>query len=77
MRDGSGRGFRLAAVNIAEYRQRGHGYRSSWRWLGMGFSQHAGMVIARDGTDECRRAYSPRKHNDPVTGVKAPCRCRI
>ena len=35
----------------------------------MGFSQHAGMVICADGTDEAARRLERVLWNDPATGV--------
>jgi len=37
--------------------------------VGMGFSQHAGMVIVADGTDEAARRLERTLWNDPATGV--------
>ncbi|GHA62675.1 urocanate hydratase [Photobacterium aphoticum] len=37
--------------------------------VGMGFSQHAGMVIVCDGTDEAAERIARVLHNDPATGV--------
>ncbi len=37
--------------------------------VGMGFSQHAGMVIVCDGTDEAAARIRRVLHNDPATGV--------
>ena len=37
--------------------------------VGMGFSQHAGMVIVCDGTEEADRRIARVLHNDPATGV--------
>ena len=37
--------------------------------VGMGFSQHAGMVIVCDGTDEAARRIARVLWNDPATGV--------
>ncbi|HCL6739616.1 TPA: urocanate hydratase, partial [Citrobacter freundii] len=37
--------------------------------VGMGFSQHAGMVIVCDGTDEAAARIARVLHNDPATGV--------
>ena len=37
--------------------------------VGMGFSQHAGMVIVADGTDEAARRLERVLWNDPGTGV--------
>lgn len=35
----------------------------------MGFSQHAGMVIVCDGSEEADRRIARVLHNDPATGV--------
>ena len=37
--------------------------------VGMGFSQHAGMVIVADGTDDAARRLKRVLWNDPATGV--------
>ncbi|MBN8999880.1 MAG: urocanate hydratase, partial [Rhizobiales bacterium] len=37
--------------------------------VGMGFSQHAGMVICADGSDEAARRLERVLWNDPATGV--------
>ncbi|MFT4819492.1 MAG: urocanate hydratase [Candidatus Pseudothioglobus sp.] len=37
--------------------------------VGMGFSQHAGMVIVCDGSDEAAVRVGRVLHNDPATGV--------
>ncbi|MGH1366851.1 MAG: urocanate hydratase [Calditrichia bacterium] len=37
--------------------------------VGMGFSQHAGMVILADGTDRAERCIRRVLHNDPALGV--------
>lgn len=37
--------------------------------VGMGFSQHAGVVIVADGTDEASARIARVLHNDPATGV--------
>ena len=37
--------------------------------VGIGFSQHAGMVIVADGTDEAARRLERVLWNDPATGV--------
>ncbi|HEM8610815.1 TPA: urocanate hydratase [Citrobacter amalonaticus] len=37
--------------------------------VGMGFSQHAGMVIVCDGSDEAAERIARVLHNDPATGV--------
>ncbi len=42
--------------------------------VGMGFSQHSGMVICADGTDDAARRLERVLWNDPATG-DAPCGC--
>jgi urocanate hydratase len=37
--------------------------------VGIGYSQHAGMVIVCDGTDAAARRLARVLHNDPATGV--------
>ena len=37
--------------------------------VGMGFSQHAGMVIVCDGTEEADERIARVLFNDPATGV--------
>lgn len=37
--------------------------------VGMGFSQHAGVVIVADGSDEAASRIKRVLHNDPATGV--------
>jgi urocanate hydratase len=37
--------------------------------VGMGFSQHAGMVIVADGTEAAARRLQRVLTNDPATGV--------
>ena len=37
--------------------------------VGMGFSQHAGMVIVADGTADAARRIARVLWNDPATGV--------
>ena len=37
--------------------------------VGMGFSQHAGMVIVCDGSEEADRRIARVLHNDPASGV--------
>ncbi len=37
--------------------------------VGMGFSQHAGMVIVCDGTEEADKRIARVLFNDPATGV--------
>uniref|UniRef100_A0A1I8ADB5 Urocanate hydratase n=1 Tax=Steinernema glaseri TaxID=37863 RepID=A0A1I8ADB5_9BILA len=39
--------------------------------VGMGFSQHSGMVIVCDGTDEAAERIARVLHNDPATGLRA------
>ncbi len=45
--------------------------------VGMGFSQHAGMVIVCDGTPEAAKRIERVLWNDPATGVMRPCRRRL
>ena len=45
--------------------------------VGIGFSQHAGMVIVCDGTPEAARRLERVLTNDPATGRHAPRRCRL
>ena len=66
------RGVRLAAAQRpAQLRARG----ATWVSLhhgggvGMGYSQHAGMVIVCDGTPEAARRLERVLWNDPATGV--------
>ena len=40
--------------------------------VGMGYSQHSGMVICADGTDEAARRLERVLWNDPATGVMRP-----
>ncbi len=40
--------------------------------VGMGFSQHAGMVIVADGTEDAPRRLARVLWNDPATGVMRP-----
>ena len=35
----------------------------------MGFSQHSGMVICCDGTEDASQRITRVLHNDPATGV--------
>ena len=72
MRDGSRRGLRLAAAQrAAQHRVSG----ATWVSLhhgggvGMGYSQHAGMVIVADGTEAAARRLERVLWNDPATGV--------
>jgi urocanate hydratase len=37
--------------------------------VGMGYSQHAGMVIVADGTDDAARRLGRVLWNDPASGV--------
>ena len=37
--------------------------------VGMGFSQHSGVVIVCDGTDDAAKRIARVLHNDPATGV--------
>ncbi|MEN7548222.1 urocanate hydratase [Rapidithrix thailandica] len=37
--------------------------------VGMGYSQHAGMVVLADGTDRAERCLQRVLHNDPAMGV--------
>ncbi|MFY0689632.1 MAG: urocanate hydratase [Cyclobacteriaceae bacterium] len=37
--------------------------------VGMGYSQHAGMVVLADGTDRAERCLKRVLHNDPAMGV--------
>jgi urocanate hydratase len=37
--------------------------------VGMGFSQHSGMVIVADGTEDAQRRLGRVLWNDPGTGV--------
>ena len=37
--------------------------------VGMGFSQHAGVVIVADGSDEAKQRIARVLWNDPATGV--------
>jgi len=37
--------------------------------VGMGYSQHAGMVIVADGSDDAARRIGRVLWNDPATGV--------
>ena len=45
--------------------------------VGMGFSQHAGMVIVCDGTPEAGEADRPRVVERSRHRRDAPCRCRL
>ena len=45
--------------------------------VGMGFSQHAGVVIVCDGTPAAARRIERVLWNDPATGVHASCRRRL
>jgi len=37
--------------------------------VGMGYSQHAGMVVVADGTDRAERCLKRVLHNDPAMGI--------
>jgi urocanate hydratase len=37
--------------------------------VGMGYSQHAGMVVLADGTDRAERCLSRVLYNDPALGI--------
>jgi urocanate hydratase len=37
--------------------------------VGMGYSQHAGMVVVCDGTEDAARRIARVLWNDPATGV--------
>jgi urocanate hydratase len=37
--------------------------------VGMGFSQHAGMVVVADGTERAERCLSRVLHIDPAMGI--------
>lgn len=37
--------------------------------VGIGYSQHAGMVVLSDGTNEAARRLSRVLHNDPAMGI--------
>jgi urocanate hydratase len=37
--------------------------------VGMGYSQHAGMVVLADGTERAERCLKRVLHNDPAIGV--------
>ena len=45
--------------------------------VGMGFSQHAGMVMVADGTEAAARRLARVLWNDPAIGRDAPRRCRL
>ena len=45
--------------------------------VGIGYSQHAGMVIVADGTPAAARAAGARAHQRPRHRRHAPCRCRL
>ncbi len=71
MRDGSDAVSGLAAA------QRAAELREWCTWVslhhgggvGMGFSQHSGMVICCDGTEDAARRIARVLWNDPATGV--------
>jgi urocanate hydratase len=37
--------------------------------VGMGYSQHAGMVVLADGTDRAERCIKRVLYNDPALGI--------
>ena len=37
--------------------------------VGMGYSQHAGMVVVADGSDRAERCLQRVLHNDPAMGI--------
>jgi urocanate hydratase len=37
--------------------------------VGMGYSQHAGMVVLADGTERAERCLKRVLHNDPAMGI--------
>jgi urocanate hydratase len=37
--------------------------------VGIGYSQHAGMVVLADGTDRAERCLERVLHNDPALGI--------
>ena len=37
--------------------------------VGMGYSQHAGMVVLADGTERAERCLKRELHNDPALGI--------
>ena len=37
--------------------------------VGMGYSQHAGMVVVADGTERAARCLSRVLYNDPAMGI--------
>ena len=45
--------------------------------VGMGYSQHAGVVIVCDGTDAAAKRIERVLWNDPATRRDAPCRRRL
>ena len=45
--------------------------------VGIGYSQHAGMVVVADGTEESGAAPGTRAHDRPGHGSRSPCRCRL
>ena len=71
MKDGSDAVSRLAAAQrAAQYRLgRDLGSLHHGGGVGMGYSQHAGMVIVADGTDDAARRLERVLWNDPGTGV--------
>ncbi len=45
--------------------------------VGIGYSQHAGMVVVADGTDEATRRLERVLTTDPRNGCPAACRCGL
>ena len=45
--------------------------------VGMGFSQHSGVVIVADGTPEAAKRLERVLWNDPASGVLAPRGCGL
>ena len=45
--------------------------------VGIGYSQHAGMVVVADGTDEAERRLERVLTTDPGLGVHPPCGRRL
>ena len=70
MRDGSDAVSDWPLLNAAEHRQRRHLVSlHHGGGVGMGFSQHSGMVIVCDGTDAAAERIARVLTNDPGTGV--------
>ena len=71
MQDGTRRGLRLAAAQRAAQhrRRRDLGSLHHGGGVGMGYSQHAGVVIVCDGTDAAAKRIERVLWNDPATGV--------